>query len=235
MKTQNNLLLLASFIMLAFFLTSCGEDAFVEQDALTPQVDRSEVPVKLQERGDKSISADDGHQVTRSGKKHDFAVYSILEVRKQVLLNNADEQKGLPGTGGLSETAQDKVELSKVMISGEGDSWSQEFGRMRTKVEISYDPFSKSSNGVVNYILEDGTRLSVNLFGDQPITQIPLFDGPHMALILTPDFGGSAPENVDPSSIDALAYLLDAEMLEDPDVTSYQTKLIIKGTFMNTP
>ena len=235
MKSKNNLLLMASFLMLAFFLTSCGEDAFVEHDALMPQVDRSEVPTKYQKRGDKNVSADEGHKVTRSGKTQDFAMYSILQVRKQVLLNSEDEQKGLPGTGGLSENAQTQVDPVKVMIIGEGDTWSQEFGRMRTKIEFSYDPFTKTSNGVVNYILEDNTRMSVSLFGDQPITQTPLFDGPHAALILTPDFG-SAPETVDPASIDAKAYLLDAEKLENPDETSYQTKLIIKGTYVqNTP
>ncbi|MDX1408854.1 MAG: hypothetical protein R3330_11990 [Saprospiraceae bacterium] len=161
-----------------------------------------------------------------------FGVFNILHLE---LLHDPVRRPGNRSGGvDLDHTGQthaiDPMLPEELVIAGEGDAFTDDFGRGYTTLLLHYNVRTGEAHGTVYCDFSPiESHLEFEIEGTSQIRTTPLFDGPHSALILNTTLTNhSGAFSI--ASMDVDTYVLNASKLLNRKVDAFDTYVMVYGT-----
>lgn len=235
MKTRKihfSLYTLASLIFILAFTTSCSET-----DLVTP-VPETSIEGKLSYEPDRTVMdrLEYPEEVSTISEAKDrytepFAIYKLIEFKISTGRTGKVAKKYAEGDKAKVLVHDLYSGMDEVLLKGEGQGWSEKFGRSLITAEFVFRPDEMKLEGEVTCTFSpSGEVVKFMVEGSGPLRIVRDFDGPHEAMILTvtETLGTGIYRQ---AKFEGTSYFLNASALFNPDVESFSTYLMTTGNY----
>lgn len=161
-----------------------------------------------------------------------FAIYKLIDFSFSTIQDGQLKEKS--GEVGKSDPVlvhDAYVNKDEIILSGEGQGWSEEFGRSVISAHFVFDPVRMELRGEVTCAFSpSGDVVKLMLEGSGPLEIVKEFDGPHAAMVMNVSrtIGtGKYRQTV----FEGKSYFLNASALFNPELEGFSSYLMTIGDF----